>query len=126
MPWSGFRPRAADVVRPGGDGRQIVIAQKLSQLLHRGLVQVVPRNVCDDSVTFVSPRPCLGMGKHEYTNGDCRQPSSDEAETHNFDDSVAAFARDADSAPLRYAPAEKHFQERSAELQIPRYARDDK
>src|SRR5579859_8242565 len=59
VPGSGFRPRAADVVRPGGDGRQIVVAQKLSQLLQRGLVEVVPRIIGNDAVAFVSPGPRL-------------------------------------------------------------------
>src|ERR1700761_7945787 len=91
MPGSGLRARTADVVRPGRDGCQIVVAQKLPQFFRCGIVQVVPGNVGNDPVTFISPRPCLGMGKCEYEHCYCRQPTADEAETHDFDDSVEAF-----------------------------------
>ena len=91
MPGSSFRPRAADVVRPGGNGCQIVVAQKLPQLLYGGLVQVLPGDIGNDPVTFVSPRQRLGMGKYEYESGYCRKATSNKAETHSFDDSLTAF-----------------------------------
>ena len=66
MPRTGFRMSAADVVRPGGDGRQIVIAQKRPQVFKRGVVEVIPGNVGNDSVTLASPSLSRGCGSKQH------------------------------------------------------------
>ena len=63
MPGAGLRAAAPDVVRPGGNGRQIVVAQEWPQPRTRGFVDVVPGDVGDDSVAPASPRKGSWLGQ---------------------------------------------------------------
>ena len=62
MPGTSLRPPAANIVRPGGDGRQVVVPQELPQRFQRGSVQVVPGDIGDDRWPSLPQAHAPGIG----------------------------------------------------------------
>ena len=72
----------SDVVRPVGDGRQVIAAQEWPQVFTRGIGEMVPGDVCDDPVPLGSPGACLGVGQEQQKSGRGCQPASKTDEGH--------------------------------------------